>query len=97
VSCFTISDKHISAIVRYAKDHKLWVDGHSQDGCIHYANQEDQACNPLYAADVQSFNERYGEHNAIKHVKFSFTGGGESLREFADYTFRVAPPLVLQS
>jgi hypothetical protein len=97
MSCFIVLDKHISAIVRYAKDHKLWVDGHSQDGCIHDANQEDQACNLLYAANVQSLNERYGEDNAIKHVKFSFTGGGESLREFADYTFSVAPPLVIQS
>ena len=103
MSCFIVSDKHISAIVRYAKDHKLWVDGHSKEGYIHDANQEDQedqedqSCSLLYAANVQSFDERYGEDSAIKQVKFSFTGGGESLREFADCIYSVAPPLVIQS
>lgn len=53
MSCFVLSDRHISAIVRYACTSGI---GHP----AYTPGQEIEACRLLYAANVHSVNTRYG-------------------------------------
>lgn len=61
MSCFIVSDNHLSAIIGYACRANLaagWVDGRH----IYQPGQEQEACDLLYQANVRSFNARYKEY-----------------------------------
>ena len=63
MSCFVVSDKHISAIIGWACRENISAGWGSNPG--RYAYQpalEQEACDILYAANVKSVNARYKEN-----------------------------------
>jgi hypothetical protein len=59
MSCYVVSPKHISAIIRYActRNHKVW--GGNPSRYIYSPGEEQAAVETLYAANANSVNARY--------------------------------------
>lgn len=71
MSCFVVSQKHISAIVRWANVHNLkagWIAAERR--FVYTPGKEQELVDLLYAANTKSVNARYKENHPEHGMKF---------------------------
>lgn len=78
MSCFLVSDKHINAIVTYAIDKDVWVEGLGVPNVSSSVITEDRAegiAQILADANQASVNERYIERASSPDIKYECVDG----------------------
>ena len=60
MSCYIVTDKHLSAIIRWACTNNIKA-GHINGRYLYQPGQEQEAVDLLHAANVRSVNARYKE------------------------------------
>ena len=70
MSCYIVTDKHISAIIGYACRENIRLDGRAGEGCIYAPGMEQEASALLHAANVRSVNTRYNKDSPEDGIVF---------------------------
>jgi hypothetical protein len=68
MSCYIVSDSHLSALVRYACTQNLNV--YSASGRVYAPGEEQQAVTLLGAANTRAYTERYGAGRTADGVAY---------------------------
>lgn len=70
MSCYIVTDNHLSAIIDYARRSQLQIYGGAGSGQLYQPGMEQEAVNTLYAANVKSVNYRYKESTPEVGAKY---------------------------